>query len=550
MTRTKEQNIKLSELLFPDVKETPKDLFVKYPERDLEGGSLVVRFAPSPTGFLHLGTVYTSFIDQKLANQSNGVNILRIEDTDKKREVEGGIDLIVTGLSEFGIEFDEKLDQGNYGPYIQSERKEIYKVFAKDMVARGVAYPCFASEEELEEIRNKQEELGVRTGYYGSFAKWRDASFEDIKAQIDSGKDFVIRLYSTGNFEQKFEFDDEVKGRCTFSENDMDIVLLKSDMLPTYHFAHPIDDTLMHINLVVRGFEWFPSVPVHLELFEKLQFDRISYAHISPLMKMDNGNKRKFSKRKDPEFDARYFISHGYPVTAVLEYFLNIMNSNFADWRRANPDKPYTEFELKLKKFNKAGALFDMVKLETVCKDYVASLTAQEVYDHIFRWAQKNDADLVKRMEENRDYCISIFNIERQGDQIRKDIVKWEDVYEQFSIFFDDMYDELDKPELPENVEKEDAEKIIDMFLETYDVGDNSENWFNKIKAIGDDLGYTSDYSAYKANPEDFKGKVGDVAMVLRIALTKKERTPDLHQVMQVMGKEKVEQRLEAFKHL
>jgi glutamyl-tRNA synthetase len=415
------------------------------------------------------------------------------------------------------------------------------------MVSRGVAYPCFASPEELDDIRKKQEELGIRTGYYGNFAKWRDASFEDIKEQIDEGKEFVIRLYSTGDFEEKFEFDDQIKGRCTFSENDMDLVLLKSDGLPTYHFAHPIDDTLMGVNLVIRTTEWFPSIPIHLEIFEKLQFEQIDYAHPSPLMKMDNGNKRKLSKRKDPEADARYFLTHGYPTVAILEYFLNIMNSNFSDWRRENPEKEYTEFELKLKRFNKAGALFDMTKLENVCKEYVARLSAKEVYDHIFRWAQKYDTELVKRMEENREYCIEILNIEREGDQIRKDIVKWEDVYNQFSIFFDDMYEELEREKFPENVEKEDIKKIIDMFLDTYDIGDSTDEWFAKIKDIGNELGYTSDYKAFKANPEEFKGKVGDVAMVLRIALTKKSRTPDLHQVMRVLGKEKVEERLRQF---
>jgi glutamyl-tRNA synthetase len=545
--RTKEINIKLANLLFPNVKETPEDIFKKYPKRDLSEESLVVRFAPSPTGFLHLGSVYTSLIDQKLANQTAGINILRIEDTDKSREIEGGVDIIISGLAEFGIQFDESINGGKYGPYLQSERKDIYKVFAKDMVSRGVAYPCFASEKELEDIRKKQEELEVRTGYYGSFAKWRDASFDDIKSELESGNKFVIRLRSTGDFDQKFEFDDEIKGRCTFSENDMDIVLLKSDMLPTYHFAHPIDDTLMDINLVIRGSEWFPSIPIHLELFEKLGFSQITYAHPAPLMKMDHGNKRKLSKRKDPESDARYFLNHGYPVTAILEYFLNIMNSNFSDWRRQNPEKPYSEFELKLKKFNKAGALFDMTKLESTCKEYVARLSAREVYEKIFKWAQKNDSNLVKRMEENRKYCIEILNIEREGDQIRKDIVKWEDVYDQFSIFFDDMYEELGRKEMPENVEKEDVGLIIEKFLESYDIEDDSKNWFDKIREIGEELGYTSDYKAYKTNPDKFKGKVGDVAMVLRIALTKKRRTPDLHQVMQVLGKEKVEQRLKEF---
>ena len=482
-----------------------------------------------------------------IRDRTEGVCILRIEDTDKTREIEGGINLILEGLSEFGIEFDESVNGGDYGPYIQSDRAEIYKVFAKDMVARGVAYPCFASPEELDQIRKKQEELGVRTGYYGSFAKWRDASVEDIKKALDEGKEFVVRLRSTGNFEKKFEFDDEIKGRCTFSENDMDIVLLKSYGLPIYHFAHPIDDTLMGINLVIRTTEWFPSIPIHLEIFEKLNFKRIDYAHPSPLMKMDGGNKRKLSKRKDPEADSRFFLTHGYPVTGIIEYFLNIMNSNFSDWRIQNPDKQYSEFELKLEKFNKAGALFDMVKLEAVCKDYVARLSAEEVYEKIFHWAQKNDQDLVKRMEDSREYCINILNIEREGDQIRKDIVKWEDVYNQFNIFFDDMFEELDRVEFPENVNREDVKIIIEKFLQSYDSNDNVDEWFSKIKKIGNELGYTSDYKAYKENPNKFKGKVGDVAMVIRIALTKRSKTPDLYQVMQVMGEEKVRQRLDKF---
>ncbi|MCK9415182.1 MAG: glutamate--tRNA ligase family protein [Candidatus Dojkabacteria bacterium] len=545
--RTEEENVKLADLLFPSIEETSEDIISKYPNRNLEQESLVLRFAPSPTGFVHVGNIYTSLIDRKLADQTNGLCILRIEDTDKEREVEGGTDFLINRLSEFGIQFDESVHRGDYGPYIQSERLDIYKTFAKDMVRRGVAYPCFATEEELSEVRKKQEELGVRTGYYGSFAKWRDVSFDDIKKELEKGSKFAIRLYSTGTFEKKFEFDDEIKGRCTFSENDMDIVLLKSDGYPTYHFAHPIDDTLMGINLVIRTTEWFPSVPIHLEIFEKLNFKKIAYAHPSPLMKMEGGNKRKLSKRKDPEADVKFFLEKGYPVAGIAEYFLNIMNSNFSDWRRENPNLPYSDFQLKLEKFNRAGALFDMVKLEAVCRDYIARLLATEVYDEIFKWAQKNDDKLVKRMEENREYCIKILNIEREGAQIRKDIVKWRDAYDQFSIFFDDMSEELDTDKLPANVEVGDAKKIIGKFLETYDINDKSEEWFNKIKGIGNELGYTSDYKAYKDNPEKFKGKVGDVAMVLRIALTKKAKTPDLYQTMQVMGKERVEERLKAF---
>jgi len=545
--RTEEENIKLADILFPDIKETPEDIFKKYPKRNLDKKSLVVRFAPSPTGFVHLGNTYTSLIDRKLANQTNGVCILRIEDTDKEREVEGGTDFLINRLSEFDIDFDESVYSGDYGPYIQSERLDIYKVFAKDMVKRGVAYPCFASEDELKEIRKKQQELNVRTGYYGSFANWRDASMKGIQKELNDGKDFVIRLYSTGNFEKKFEFDDEIKGRCTFSENDMDIVLLKSDGYPTYHFAHPIDDTLMGINLVIRTTEWFPSVPIHLEIFDKLNFPNIAYAHPSPLMKMDNGNKRKLSKRKDPEADVRYFLDKGYPIVGIAEYFLNIMNSNFSDWRLQNPNLPYSEFQLKLKKFNRSGALFDMVKLEVVCRDYVARLSATEVYEKILEWARKNDKDLVKRMEENREYCIKILNIEREGSQVRKDIVKWVDVYDQFSIFFDDMFEEVEMSELPENVEEGAVKEIIQMFLDSYNVDDSSKMWFEKIQNIGNKLGYTSDYKAYKTDPENFKGKVGDIAMVLRIALTKRNKTPDLYQVMQVMGREKVEERLNSF---
>jgi len=545
--RSKEENIKLAGLLFPKVTMSPQDLFKKYPKRDLKDDALVVRFAPSPTGFLHVGTVFTSLIDRKLADQTGGVCILRIEDTDKSREIEGGIDLMINGLSEFGIEFDESVNSGEYGPYIQSERLDIYNVFAKDLVSKGFAYPCFSTTEELEEVRKKQNKLGVRTGCYGKFAKWREASLEEVKSMLNNGKEFVIRLFSTGDNSVKFEFDDEIKGRCTFAQNDMDVVLLKSDGYPTYHFAHPIDDILMGINLVVRTYEWFPSVPLHLELFEKLGFGKVKYAHASPLMKIENGNRRKLSKRKDPEVDTRYLTEHGYPTVAILEYFLNIMNSNFADWRIQNPDLAYTEFNLKLEKFNRAGALFDMVKLENVCKEYIARLTAQDVYDKTLRWAQKFDTELVNRLEENREYCIKILNIEREGSKIRKDIVKWEDVNSQFEIFFDDIYDELDSEDMPKGISKEDVEKILNSFLGTYDEGDDVTTWFEKIKIIGTNLGFTSDYKAYKKNPAKFKGKVGDIAMVLRIVLTKKSQTPDLYQVMQVMGREKVEARLRGF---
>ncbi len=547
--RTKDENIQIANLLFPNVKETVDDIFKKYPKRNLPEGAMVLRFAPSPTGFLHTGSVYTSMVGVKLARQSNGIAILRIEDTDKKREVEGGISLIVNGLKGFGIEFDESVKKGEYGPYIQSERKEIYKVFAKDMIARGCAYPCFASEEELEEIRKKQSESGVRTGYYGKWALWRDAKVEDIKGALNEGKRFVVRLYSTGNFNNKFTFNDLIKGNCTFSENDMDIVLLKSDGFPTYHFAHPIDDTLMGITLVIRTEEWFASVPIHYELFQKLGFKQIEYAHPAPLMKLDNEgkSKRKLSKRKDPEADVQYYIENGYPNEAIIEYFLTLANSNFYDWRIQNPDADTNEFQLKLEKFNKAGALFDIVKLEDICKDYIATLSAEEVYDRSLNWAREYDEEVAKLLEENKEYCINIFNIERSGQKIRKDMVKFKDSKEQLRIFFDRFFDEDSYEDISGRVEKDVQKEIVKKYIDIYNPDDDSTVWFDNVKKLGEELGFCSDRKEYEANREKYKGTVGDIAMVLRVAITKKTQSPDLYQVMNVLGKEKVVQRLEKY---
>ena len=543
--KTEKENIEISELLFPNVKQSVEDMYKRYPKRDLKPSQLVLRFAPSPTGFLHLGSVFTSLIGRKLADQSNGICILRIEDTDKKREVEGGVDLIIDGLKGFGIEFDESVRKGKYGPYIQSERLEIYHVFAKYLVSIGGAYPCFASSQELEEIRVKQNESGVRTGYYGKWAKWRDADLESIKTALAQGKKFVIRLYSTGNFENKFRFNDLIKGNCTFSENDMDAVLLKSDGYPTYHFAHPVDDTLMGINLVIRTYEWFPSVPLHLEIFKKLGFKEIPYAHPSPLMKIENGNKRKLSKRKDPEADSSFFIEYGYPIQGLFEYFLNIMNSNFSDWRIQNPKAPLSEFNLKLEKFNKAGALFDMVKLEDVCKEYISKLTAQELYDTLLNWSKDFDKDIYEKLINHKEYCINILNIEREGPKIRKDIVKCADIKKQFEIFFDDMFKGSVIEEL--EIKKEHQKNVLNDFLDTFYFGDDSYEWFNKIKRIAAKNGFSIDYKEYEKNPKKYLGKVGDVAMILRVAITGRKQTPDLFQIMQVMGEDRLRGRIKEY---
>lgn len=543
--RTEQENKEIAQLLFPDVNDSVSDILGMFPKRSLKEGELVTRFAPSPTGFLHVGSVYTSFINRKLADQTDGICILRIEDTDKVREIEGGVDLIINGLKEFGIKFDESIEKGEYGPYIQSRRLDIYKVFAKDMVEKGNAYPCFITKQELEEIRNKQNELGVRTGYYGTWAKWRDASITDIKEALNKKDKFVIRLYSTGKFEEKFSFNDLIKGTVTFSSNDMDAVLLKSDGYPTYHFAHPIDDTLMGVNLALRGDEWFPSVPLHLELFDKLGFKRIQYAHVSPLMKMDGSGKRKLSKRKDPEADAQFFLTNGYPIGALMEYFLNIMNSSFADWRKQNPCLNYSEFQLKLEKFNKAGALFDMVKLTDVSKEYISRLNAEEVYEYVLNWSKKYDSNIANRLTMNKDYCVNIFNIEREGSKVRKDLAKWSDVSMLFEIFFDDLFSRMDKDSV--NMDKELQITILRDFLDTLYFGDSKDEWFSKVKSTAIKNGFSADYKEYEKNPSNFKGKVGDVAMILRVAITGRKQSPDLFEAMQVIGEERSRARINEY---
>jgi len=548
--RKEQENIEISNLLFPNVKESKEEILKKYPQRKLKEGELVLRFAPSPTGFIHIGNIYTSLVGYILTKRSNGIFILRIEDTDKVREVENGVTQIVDGLKNFGIEFDEGMineteSKGEYGPYVQSQRGDIYKVFAKELISKGLAYPCFCSTQELEDIRKEQTESGCRTGYFDKWAKWRDASIEDIKKELDLGTPFVIRLYSKGNIENKINTQDLIKGGITLSQNDMDSVLLKSDGLPTYHFAHPIDDTLMGISFVLRGDEWLSSQPLHIEIFDALGFEQLQYGHISPLMKMDNGGKRKLSKRKDPESAVSYYVENGYPTTAVKEYLLNIANSNFYDWRIQNSDKDILEFDLKLEKFNKAGALFDITKLNDISKEYISKLSAQEVYEYVLEWAEKFNTNIHTKLLNQKDYSISILNIEREGFKIRKDTIKWSDIPSQFEIFFDDMFKESKKEEL--ETEKNIQRDILNEFLDMYYFGDDSEEWFNKIKRIGEKNGFCSDYKEYESNPRKYKGKVGDVAMIIRIAVTGRKQTPDLYQIMQVMGESRVRERIKGY---
>ena len=543
----------LANAIFPDAKDIAY-YEEKYPERNLKEGAIVTRFAPSPTGFVHIGGLYQSLIARKLANQTEGVFLLRIEDTDQKREVENGITDIVQSLDRFGIEPDEGMiseteGKGNYGPYRQSMRKEIYQSYAKYLIEQGKAYPCFCTPEDLEEMREKQENAKIRPGYYGVWAKCRHITVEEAIEKINNGEKYIVRFKSPGREDRKIKHHDVIKGNVDFPENDQDIVIIKADGLPTYHFAHAVDDHLMRTTHVIRGDEWLSSVPLHLQLFHELGFKAPKYAHIAPIMKNDNGNKRKLSKRKDPEAAVSYYDEMGIPKEAVNEYLLNIANSNFENWRRANKDKSIDEFELQLNKMSVSGALFDMIKLLDVGKTVISKFTAEEVYESAFNWAKTYDKEL-EDMLQDKEYALKIFGIERGNKKPRKDIAKWSDVKENIEYMYDDKFFAKEQ-EYPYQVinEKQDVNKILDLYMEKYyDENDDKQQWFDKIKELAGELGYAKEVKEYKANPDNYKAHVGDVSTVLRVALTGRTNTPDMYEIMQVLGKESIEQRFEMAK--
>jgi len=539
----------LANLIFPDAKEITY-YEEKYTERNLKEGAIVTRFAPSPTGFVHIGGLYQSVIARKLATQTDGVFFLRVEDTDQKREVENGIIGIVQALNDFGIVPDEGMvseteGKGNYGPYRQSQRKEIYQSYAKYLISQGKAYPCFCTPENVEEIRAKQEAAKIRPGYYGVWAKCRNVTVEEAIKRIENGEKYIIRFKSPGREDRKIKHHDVIKGNVDFPENDQDIVIIKADGLPTYHFAHAIDDHLMRTTHVIRGDEWLSSVPLHLQLFHELGFKAPKYAHIAPIMKNDNGNKRKLSKRKDSEAAVSYYDEEGIPEEAVKEYLLNIANSNFENWRRANKEKSIEEFELQLNKMSVSGALFDMVKLLDVGKTVISMFTAEEVYEKSLEWANKYDNEL-KEMLKDKEYALKIFSIERGNKKPRKDISKWSEVKENIEYMYDEKF--LNKEqEYPYQVinEKEDINKILELYLDKYyNENDDKQEWFDKIKELSGELGYAKEVKEYKANPEAYKAHVGDVSTVIRVALTGRTNTPDMYEIMEVLGKESIEKRL------
>lgn len=545
-------NKKLAQLLFPEITKTPEYYEELYPERALPEGARVTRFAPSPTGYLHIGGLFASLVAALTAQKSGGVFYLRIEDTDKKREVEGGIQGIIDGLTYFGIKIDEGRiseteDSGAYGPYRQSERKEIYQCFAKMLVEQGMAYPCFCTEEELEQIRAEQENEPIK-GYYGKYAKSRNLTFEQIEQNIKEGKPWTLRFKSEGDIEKKIIFTDFIKGKIEMSENVLDIVLLKQDGIPTYHFAHCVDDHLMRSTHIVRGDEWIASVPVHIQLFKACGFKVPKYAHIAPIMKEERNEagevtgKRKLSKRKDPEAAVSFYAEEGYPAESVIEYLLTLANSNFEDWRRVNPDLPAEEFPFNLKKMSASGALFDLVKLNDVSKNVICKFSAEKVYNNVLEWASENDASFAGILKRDKDFSKEMFAIDRGGKKPRKDIAKWSEVKDYYSYFFKETYE--NDYALPENIESADAISILEEYKKNYSDSDDKDIWFNKIKVLCEPLGFTPNVKEYKKNPDSFKGHVGDVSAVIRIAVTGRRNTPDLYEIMRLLGKGEVLSRL------
>lgn len=542
-----DKNLQLASLLFPHVTETPEDMEARFPQRVLPEGAKVTRIAPSPTGFVHFGNLFPAFVSERLARQSGGVFLLRIEDTDSQRKVEGAVETIISSFAHYGLVFDEGVtahgDEGDYGPYSQSQRAAIYHVFAKDLVLRGLAYPCFLTKEELEAMRAEQEAAKVLPGCYGKWSKYRDADAATVKELIDRGVPYVLRLRSPGKEGGRIKFTDVIKGTLEMDENYVDQVLLKSDGIPTYHFAHAVDDHLMRVTHVVRGEEWLSSLPLHVQLFSVLGWKPPKYLHISLLMKQDGEGKRKLSKRHDPEAALTYYRKEGYPVRSVREYVMTLLNSNYEEWRMQNPKAPLEEFKFTTAKMAHSGSLFDLQKLDDVSKNTIATMSADEVTDEVLGWAKDNDPEFYALLCRDRAFTTEIFRIGREDPKPRKDLAKWSEVRDYAGFFFDELFEMKDG--FPENVSADDRKEMITRFIAAYDEKDGADEWFERLKAIAREMGYAEKPKDYKKDPTAFKGHVGDVSMVLRVAVTGKTRSPDLYSIMKILGKERVVSRLE-----
>lgn len=539
---------RLAEAMFPTIDKTPEEYEALYPPRQLPEGARVTRIAPSPTGYLHIGTLYMAMIDRLTASTPGSVFYVRLEDTDKKREMEGGADDILAGLNHYGLTIDEGFvapgtERGAYGPYQQSRRAAIYQRYVKELVRQGLAYPCFCTQEQLDEVRQRQEAEKQRTGYYGAYAACRDRSPEEALEEVRAGRPYVVRLRSPGSEERRIKFDDLIRGVIEMPENDQDIVLLKSDGIPTYHFAHAVDDHLMRTTHVIRGDEWIASTPIHLQLFRLLGFKPPKYVHVSPIMKEDNGGRRKISKRKDPEAAVRFFAEEGYPADCVMEYLMTIASSDYEDWRRRNPDAPRSAYPFNLKKMSPSGALFDADKLNDVSKNVIGRMDAETVTAAVLEWAAAYAPDFYALLSRDPAYARGIFSIDRGGPKPRKDLAKWADAPDYAAYYFDESFSGAF--ELPENIDPADAVAILQAYREVYDPSLDKQAWFDSVKSLCPALGFCPEVKEYKKNPGGYKGHAGDVSTVIRLAATGRRNTPDLCGILQLLGKERVLDRLD-----
>ena len=542
-------NEDLANAIFPNINKTIEDYEKLYPKR--EKGTVVTRFAPSPTGYVHIGGIYQAIIDYMIAKNNNGKFFLRIEDTDQKREVKEAVDLIEETLNYYGLIPDEYelhgKTVGNYGPYVQSERKEIYHTFIKHLIKIGRAYPCFCTKETLDELRVMQEHKKQRTGYYGKYAKCRNMPIEDMIAKVKANVPFVIRFKSMGDFENKFKFNDLVKGELELSENDEDFIIMKSDnFLPTYHFAHVVDDYLMHTTHVIRGEEWLSSAPKHVELFNAFGFELPKYVHTPLIVKKDGNSIRKISKRKDPEASMSYYNEKGYPKEAVIESLLTIINSNYEQWHTENPDKTFIDFEYNPKKMSSSGGLYDLEKLNNISKEIISKKTAKEVYNESYNWAKKYSKPLKELIESDKEYYTNILNIEREQEKPRKDIINYSMINDLIWYMYDDIFYKRDREyEFKKITDKDEINNILNTYFDKYyNYDDDKDTWFNKIKEMCKELGYASNIKEYKKNPELFKGNVADISTVIRVAITSKANTPDLYCIMKLFGKDRILERI------
>ncbi|MEG2310600.1 MAG: glutamate--tRNA ligase [Clostridia bacterium] len=552
-----DKNKILSDLIFPEVVNTVNDLEIKYPKRQLNDGACVTRFAPSPTGFLHTGALFTSLVNKKIAQQTNGIFYIRIEDTDRKREVDGSVKLSCEELKRFGLSPDEgvisdKEEIGNYGPYIQSKREEIYKICAKELIQKGLAYPCFCTTEMLAATHEAQEKSKVIPGYYSVYAKCRNISIDESIKRVKDGEKYILRFRSNGSHMKKISFKDAIRGKIEIAQNDQDIVIIKADGLPTYHFAHVVDDHFMRTTHVIRGEEWIPSTPIHIQLFEAMNFDMPMYVHVPLILVKEGNSKRKLSKRKDKEAAVSYFLKAGYKIEAIMDYLLTLANSDFEMWRSKNKNVDSSEFIFRFNKMSSAGSLLDIQKLNDISKDILATLSGQEILDEVLTWSKKYNVDLYNLLNNDLKYALEIFSLERNNVvKVRKDIIKYEDIISGFFYFFDELFIKdilsngfLFDGSFSKNIDKEIIKSALNLYINKYDETLDKDEWFKQIKEYATDLNFCVDTKVYKTNPDKYTGGISDFATIIRVALTNRVNTPDIYAIMKILGKDKVIDRI------